>query len=114
MGEERTLNKSQHTKLPLERKILPPLLPGFKLVAFPSRVRRPYQPALLEIIALNKQGTKQQRYESPMVTPPGMPVNTRHMPFGRVYVQLVFTHVAGGVTIDDSCLHVFLVLSLVS
>ena len=42
-----------------------------------------------------------------MVTPPGMPVNTRYMSFGRVYVQLVFTHMAGGVTIGDSCLSCF-------
>ena len=30
-GVERTLNKSQHTNLTLEKKILPPLLPGFEL-----------------------------------------------------------------------------------
>ena len=30
-GAERTPNKSQHTKLTLEKKILPPLLPGFDL-----------------------------------------------------------------------------------
>ena len=28
---EQTPNKSQHTKLTLEEKILPPLLPGFEL-----------------------------------------------------------------------------------
>ena len=32
-------NKSQHTKLTLEKKILPPLLPGFELATFRSRVR---------------------------------------------------------------------------
>ena len=37
---ERTLNKSQHTKLTLEKKILPPLLPGFELATFRPRVRR--------------------------------------------------------------------------
>ena len=31
MGVEQTPNKSQHTKLTLEKKILPPLLLGFKL-----------------------------------------------------------------------------------
>ena len=39
-GLERTPNKSQHTKLTLEKKILPPLLPGFELVTRQSRVRR--------------------------------------------------------------------------
>ena len=37
---ERTSNKSQHTKLTLEKKILPPLLLGFELAAFRSRARR--------------------------------------------------------------------------
>ena len=35
---ERTANKSQHTKLTLEKKILPPLLTGFELGTFRSRV----------------------------------------------------------------------------
>ena len=39
-GMERTPNKSQHTKLNLEKKILPPLLPGFEVATFRSRVRR--------------------------------------------------------------------------
>ena len=39
-GMERTLHKSQHTKLTLKRKILPPLLLGFKLTTFRSPVRR--------------------------------------------------------------------------
>ena len=38
-GVERTPNKSQHTKLTLEKKILPSLLPGFELATFRSRVR---------------------------------------------------------------------------
>ena len=33
-------NKSQHRKLTLEKKILPPLLPGFEPATFRSRVRR--------------------------------------------------------------------------
>ena len=37
---ERTPNKNHHTKLTLERKILQPLLPGFELATFRSRVRR--------------------------------------------------------------------------
>ena len=44
-GVERTPNKSQHTKLTLEKKILPPLLPGFELATFRWRVRRSYQQA---------------------------------------------------------------------
>ena len=39
-GVERTPNKSQHTKLTLEKKTLRPLLPGFELATFRSRVRR--------------------------------------------------------------------------
>ena len=38
-GVERT-PKSQHTKLTLKKKILLPLLPGFELATFRSRVRR--------------------------------------------------------------------------
>ena len=34
MGMEWTLNKSQHAKLTPEKKILPPLVPGFKLAVF--------------------------------------------------------------------------------
>ena len=48
---ERTPNKSQHKKLTLEKKILPPLLPGFEPTVFRSRVRRSNQqtiPAPLE------------------------------------------------------------------
>ena len=33
-------NKSQHRKLTLEKKIIPPLLPGFEPATFRSRVRR--------------------------------------------------------------------------
>ena len=43
---ERTPNKCQHTKLTLGKKILPPLLPGFELATFRSRVRRSYQQAI--------------------------------------------------------------------
>ena len=45
-GVERTPNKSQHTKLTLEKKILPPLLPGFKLATFQSGVWRSNQQAI--------------------------------------------------------------------
>ena len=45
-GVERTANKKQHTKLTLEKKILPPLLPGFELATFWSWVRRSYQQAI--------------------------------------------------------------------
>ena len=43
---ERTLNKSRHTKLNLEKKILPPLLPGIELATFWSWVWRSYQQAI--------------------------------------------------------------------
>ena len=45
-GVEWPSNKSQHTKLTLEKKILPPLLPGFELATYRSRVRRSYQQAI--------------------------------------------------------------------
>ena len=45
-GVERTLNKSQHTKLIQEKTILPPLLPGFELATFRSQVRRSYKQAI--------------------------------------------------------------------
>ena len=41
---ERTPN--QHAKLTLKKKILPPLLPGFELATFRSRVRRSNQQAI--------------------------------------------------------------------
>ena len=38
-GVERTPNKSEHTKLTVEKKILPPFLPGNELATFRSLVR---------------------------------------------------------------------------
>ena len=35
-----------------------------------------------ELLALDRQGTRQQRPESPMVTPPGVRVNTRNITKG--------------------------------
>ena len=52
MGLEWTLNKSQHTKLTLEKKLLQPLLLGFKLATFWSRVWHLNQPAILAIVQL--------------------------------------------------------------
>ena len=45
-GVEQKMNKSQHTKLTLEKKILPPLLQGFKLATFWSRVRHSLKQAI--------------------------------------------------------------------
>ena len=45
-GVERTPDKSQHTQLTLEKKILPLHLPGFELATFRSRVRRSNQQAI--------------------------------------------------------------------
>ena len=45
-GVERTMNKSQHIKLTLEKKILLPLLPGFELTTFQSQVQFSYQQAI--------------------------------------------------------------------
>ena len=51
-------NKSQHRKLTLEKKILPPLLQGFESATFQSRVRRPLSytryPAALVASVLRK------------------------------------------------------------
>ena len=43
---ERKPNKSQHTKLILEKKILPLLLQRFEPATFRSRVQRSYQQAI--------------------------------------------------------------------
>ena len=45
-GVERTPNKRQHRKFILEKKLLPPILPGFELAPFRSQVRRSYQQAI--------------------------------------------------------------------
>ena len=45
-GVERTPNMFHYAKLTLEEKILPPLLPGFELATFRSRVRRSYLQAI--------------------------------------------------------------------
>ena len=47
---ERTPGKSQHTKLTLEKKILPPLPPTFELATIRSRVRRLYQQAIAAVL----------------------------------------------------------------
>ena len=47
---DHTLNESQHTKLILEKKLLLPLLLGFKLTTFcRSQVQRSYQQAILAV-----------------------------------------------------------------
>ena len=56
---QRTPNNSQHTQLTLEKKILPPLLPGFELLTFRSRVGRSNQqaiPALGDPVQRNYEG----------------------------------------------------------
>ena len=45
-GVERTPNKSQHTKLTLEKKIFPPLLPGFELATLRLLDQPSYQQAI--------------------------------------------------------------------
>ena len=55
-GVERTPNKSHHTKLALEKKLLPPLLPGFKLPIFWSWGRHSYQQTIY-IYSANHYGT---------------------------------------------------------
>ena len=46
-GLERIPNNSLHTKLTLEKKILPPLLPGFELATFRSQIRHSNQQAIV-------------------------------------------------------------------
>ena len=46
-------NKSQYTKLTLEKKILPPLPPGFDLTTFQSRVQRYNQQAIPATLAVS-------------------------------------------------------------
>ena len=61
MGVKRTPNKkSQHTKLTLEKKILPPLLPGFELTTFRSRVRRSNQQAIPAPVELSVAEAKER------------------------------------------------------
>ena len=60
-GVEWTPNKSQHTKLTLEKKIFPPLLPGFELATFRSRVRRSNQQAIPA--PLGKMYSRKRTYE---------------------------------------------------
>ena len=48
-GVEKTLNKSQHTKLTLEKWILLPLLPGLKLATSWSQVWQSYHWAMLAL-----------------------------------------------------------------
>ena len=67
---ERTPNKSQHTKLTLEKKILPPLLPVFELATFRSRVRRSNRqatpaPTVESGIYAKNKTQKKCRWESP-------------------------------------------------
>ena len=47
-----------------------------------------------EIIALDRQGTQQQRPKSPMVTPPGMRVNTRYINSAKGTSQKMMPSVA--------------------
>ena len=50
VGVERTPNKSQPANLTLQKKIFPPLLLGFELATFRSRVRRSYQQAIPVVV----------------------------------------------------------------
>ena len=67
-GVERTRNKSQHRKLTLAKKILPPLLQGFELATFRSRVRRSYQQADL----LGNIRPQSSQLAEPLWTDPGI------------------------------------------
>ena len=68
---ERTPNKSQHTKLTLDEKILPPLLPGYEVATFRSRVRRSNQQAIPAPPSENTRSQSSQLPE-PLWTDPGL------------------------------------------
>ena len=57
-GLEWTLSKSQHTKLTVEKKILPLLLLGFELATFQSWVKRSYQQAFLALRMVSRHPEK--------------------------------------------------------
>ena len=62
---ERTPNESQHTKLTVKKKILPPLLLGLELATFGSRVRRfPNKLSRLPVKIVEWKREKQQRRTS--------------------------------------------------
>ena len=63
MGAKRTPNKIQHTKLAVEKNILPPLLPGFELATFRPRVRRIYQGAIPAALVIDTNSTTHQLRE---------------------------------------------------
>ena len=69
-GLERTPNKSQHTKLTPEKKILPPLLPRFELATFRSRVQR-FENEFTCNLSTNIQSQSSQLAE-PLWTDPGI------------------------------------------
>ena len=62
-GAERTSNKSQHTKLNLEKKFLPLLLQGFELATFRSRVKRSYQQAVSAVYRWDNCKKQQNKYQ---------------------------------------------------
>ena len=55
---ELTPNKSQHLKLALKKKIVPPLLSGFELTTIRLRVRRSDQQAATAGESARGQGTR--------------------------------------------------------
>ena len=82
---ERTPTNSQHTKLTLEKKILPPLLPGFELATFRSQVRRSNQQAIAAswLRAINTFEEKEVLFRSSNLSsqpPPGAAILARSLP----------------------------------
>ena len=64
------------------------LLGNFKTFATSVTLFMPTLSKQREIIVLNKQGTQQQRPELPMVTPPGVRVNT----CGGIYIPCIYSY----------------------
>ena len=63
-GVERTPNKSQHTQLTMEKKILHSFLPRLELATFQSRVRRSYQQAILADMSVRHTQTHEHHTHS--------------------------------------------------
>ena len=57
MGVEQALNKGHHSKLTLENKILPPLLPGFELANLSITSPVLFTNKLSQLMLLTQQNT---------------------------------------------------------
>ena len=84
-GVERTPNKSQHTKLTLEDKILLLLLLGFELATFQSRARRSNQQAIPAPLKMHLKATLHTSTITHKCTQ-STPQHNNHTPHMRKYI----------------------------